>query len=313
MAMHGEYRDAVIAAAGRRPHWTRWRPNSIVESCWPLIAGLLGNEEGLRGILYLAVGEGDARWDDAPATRGPLARHLREEVVRVPIAPEDITYLGEGDEPSREPTPRLEIRVRLAWETPQVLREFGVFGGDATEAANSGRMINHVVHDRLNLGEGSTLTRQIRFSFGQGGLGHWLDPAEHWLGQEDARLVDGVGDAMASALRGQGILTVNELAVCEPLNDRGPIPLIPLVELRSKARLALRTAAEIRVSDGFLRLTAWEVLLTPTATLALNAHADVTEAAWLREKIGALEVALNHHFLSRVTVRELVGHRRAGE
>lgn len=309
--MRGSYRDTVIHASGRREPTSPWRPNAIVESCWPLLAGLLKNEPGLDGILYWAVGEGEPEWDAAPVPAGPSAERLRAEAARAPVTPEDVVYLDEAGEPTTEPTARLEIRARFAWSEDRVLREFGIFGGDASDEADTGRLINYVIHERREVRAGTTLERRLRFSFRKEGIGRWLEPADHWLASRSVGLVDGVGEAFSDALRSERIETIDALARCEPVRDRGDVPLVTLVELRSKARLALRVAAEIRVSEGFHPRTAWEVLVTPTATLAEDAGATPEEAAWLREKIGALELSLNHRFLNSLTVGELVGRHEA--
>jgi len=308
--MRGAYRDTFIDVPGKRTPDPGWRRNVIVGTCWPLMTGLLKNDPDLRGILYWAVGEGVAEWDDSSLSGSPGVSSLRSEVGRIPIDPEAMVYLDAAGEPSVQPTPRLEVRARFEWSADQVLREFGIFGGDASEDPDSGQLINYVVHDRLDMAAGSALERQIRFSFRREGIGRWLDPADHWLGTRPVGLIDGVGEAFAAALAEEGIESIDDLARCEPINDRGTVPLIPLVELRSKARLALRVASEIRVPEAFHARTAWDVLVTPTATLALDAGTDEDEASWLREKIGALELSLNHRFLSRITVGELMSHGR---
>jgi hypothetical protein len=60
---------------------------------------------------------------------------------------------------------------------------------------------------------------------------------------------------------------------------------------------------------GFYGHTAWHVLVTPTATLAADAGVPEEVASRVREKLSALELTLNHRFLRRGMIGELVRAR----
>jgi len=51
----------------------------------------------------------------------------------------------------------------------QPLREFGLFGGDATRTPNSGYLIDYAIHPRVDLTRTMTLTRTVRQSYTAGG------------------------------------------------------------------------------------------------------------------------------------------------
>jgi hypothetical protein len=303
--LRGRWRDAVAEPGGRAGARTPWRPNTIVNACWPLLAGLLKGDGTLGGIRWWAVGAGDPAWDRAPAESDPHAAGLRDEVARVPVQPDDVAYLDAGGRRVRRLTARLEVRASFVLGRDVTLREFGVFGGDATEAPGSGQMVNYVVHPALELRAGSRLSRRIRFSFDGTPRAGGGEPPAHWLGGQAVTVVEGIGRVTAEGLAEAGITTVNELAAAEPLDLEGIASLATRVQLRARARLLLRVAGEIRPAGGFLPRTAWDVLVTPTATLAADAGATQAEAALLREQVGALELALDSRFLRGITVGEL--------
>lgn len=305
--MHGRYRDTVVDPGGRARRRAPWRSNAIVDSCWPLLAALLKGEQGMQGILYWAVGAGDPAWDQALPPPNPRATRLRDEVARVRIEPEDVSFLDAGGRRSRRPSPRLELRVGFGWDQRRTLREFGVFGGDASGRLNTGTLVNYVMHPRVELAPGSRLERRLRFSFDPQPREavSTAEPAAHWLGARETNVVDGVGAATAAALQEAGIRSVDDLARSEPLQLEGVASLSTRVQLRSRARLLLRVAAELRPPPGLMERTAWDVLVTPTATLAADAGAPEDQTAQLREQIGALELALDHRFLRGITVGEL--------
>ena len=82
----------------------------------------------------------------------------------VALAEDQIVYLPRGDEPAGTPSNRLEITADFKGEDfisngTVKLREFGLFGGDATHAADSGLMINYMIHPVIPLTADLTLTR----------------------------------------------------------------------------------------------------------------------------------------------------------
>jgi len=131
-----------------------------------LTPGKLGSEgekfgagiTGSAGFLYNI---------DEIATVGPDDTHLAAEIARQALTPEQIVYLDDAGEPSETPTNCLEVAAEFKGKNLvsngfQSLREFGLFGGDATDVPDSGFMIDHVIHPRIDLSPGDTLERNLR-------------------------------------------------------------------------------------------------------------------------------------------------------
>ncbi|HEY3141554.1 MAG TPA: PASTA domain-containing protein [Acidimicrobiales bacterium] len=163
--------------------WSPWRSNLVTWASADLIGALLTRQPGVRGLLYLAVGAGDSAWDiDAP-TPDPSRVALTAEVARLPLTPG--THLTFD---------RATSTVRVALSLPPglgtgPLREVGVFGGLAGGAADSGTLVNHLVHDRIDKAEGDRLDREVRLV-----LGDPLAPGARLLvGALLARWADGTG------------------------------------------------------------------------------------------------------------------------
>lgn len=305
--IRGIYRDQVRDSRGRLVLDSRWVPNTIVDTAWRLIAGLLKNERRLRGIQFWAVGAGSPEWDHRHVAADPEASRLHEEIHRLRVSPEEIIYLDANGPEVAKPTNRIEVRTSFSWpEKDQILREFGLFGGNASRARNRGYLISYVIHPRIDLKAGSTLTRRLRLSFRPEIGPQWLEIPRHWLGGSPVQNLDGVGDAYTTALARARIAAIGELASAEPTTLSVDLPLMKLVELRAKARLTLRTAADLSPVSGLLDRTAWEIIVTPTATLAADVGASEEAVQRLREQMSALQLALDNQFLQSVTIGELV-------
>lgn len=306
--IRGRFRDVLRAEDGSALLDTGWRSNVIVDSAWRLVSALLANERGVRGILYWALGRGDPGWDEAPIQADPRTSRLREEVDRIPVGREAIRHLDLQGRSRSRPGPTLEVGLTVSWEDgPRTLREFGLVGGDAEERIGTGYLVNYVIHPRLEVSPGRTLERRLRLTFQPEGRTRWIELPEHWLGEAPVNEVDGVGPVFAASLGEVGVHTLGDLAALEPSRQTGGIPFVRLVELRAKARLALRAATEIRAGPDFHPRTAWEVLITPSDELAGAVNASAEEVERVREKVSALELTLGHPFLRRITVGELMG------
>jgi len=251
----GRYHDALIYSQGLVQWDSGWCPNLIVQGCNVLLAALMKRHPDTQGILYWAVGEGEKDWDAlCPSPRLGDSR-LTTEIARQALTPDQIVYLDNGGEPTEPPsTPSdcLEVRAEFRGEDLvsngfQSLREFGLFGGDATEAPDSGFMIDYVIHPRIDLSPGDTLNRKLRLTFATGAV-----PLEVELAGFGATLpvssIDGVGEAYASALSEGGIHSLDDLVEVDPLRPVGNIPPVKLREFRAKARLVMR----LRVSPASL-------------------------------------------------------------
>lgn len=300
--MRGTYRDVVCDRCGRTIVDSGWRPNTIVDGAWPLFAGLLKNDPSLRGILYWAVGEGLAAWETSTPSAERSAMRLVNEVDRIPVAPEAIVYIGADGRPTGGPTSCIEAAAAFSWEQDQTLREFGLFGGDAAETPGSGLLINHVIHPRIEVAPGRTLTRRLRLTLRPEAGPEWHAVPSHWLGREPVERIDGVGGASAAGLNLAGILTIRALALMTPVHLDSNMPLMRVVELRAKARLALRTAAGLTPVSGLEDRTLWDVLATPSDDLIAASGAAADAVLRLQEQAGAFQLTLDNRYLRQVTV-----------
>ncbi len=305
--MRGIYRDVIDSPSGRRLSDSGWASNTIARSVWPLLAGLLCGQEGWQGIRFWAVGEGDPAWDQSPHRAGPEVEGLRSEFDRLPVTRGDITFLDAEDRPSERPTPRLEIRLVFRWpDRERTLREFALVGGEADEGAGSGQLVNYVVHRRVDLPAGSTLSRTLRLTLDDVATGAASIRTGHWLGGEPIEIIDGVGPATALALRALAVETVADLARAEPSALGIEAGLMKRVEVTTRARLALSTVASLSAAGTTVRgLRVAEILALSPARLAQRAEIPEVEAGYWLERLSWLQLALDQSFLGPLTVGDL--------
>jgi hypothetical protein len=162
-AFQGEHRDVLLDANGRVVWESPWEHNVIVDTARSLIAALLKGDSQGAAIARWAVGAGEAVWDQSAPPPDAIRRtrsQLFAETGRKTIAAGQIIFLG------GTLTNRLEITS--SFTTADVpagpLREFGLFAG-GTNAANTGVLVNHRVHPRIDMQAGFTLQRTLRLTF----------------------------------------------------------------------------------------------------------------------------------------------------
>lgn len=305
--MRGKYRDQIFDSSGRLLFDRGWSPNTIVDSAWPLLAGLLKNDPFLTGIVYLAVGAGELSWDGTAMAASSMVTGLKSEIDRQLLSEADMVYLNPDGTPTLAPTNCLAVTADFNWSgETQILREFGLFGGEATEAADSGMLINYVIHPRVTLEAGATLRRHLRLTLLPKQVRDWLEMPRHWLSTSPVVRLDGVGTTNVAALGVVGINTIGELAVANPTAIGSNLSYMKLVELRAKARLALRTAGEMSVPPELADHHVLELLRIPV--LELSAVTGLTRQSLqvLHEQLSALQLALDNQFLRPLTLWELV-------
>jgi beta-lactam-binding protein with PASTA domain len=159
LSLTGEYRDSLRDREGRELVGTEPACNTVVYSALDLIARLLSNEPDMRGILYWAVGSGDPSWDANPPLADRNSTKLVSEIYRKHLdAKQDILY----DSATRQ----LVVNVRFApEEAVGTLREFGLFGGNATSSPGTGYLINYRIHPDIKKTSDNSLERHLRFTF----------------------------------------------------------------------------------------------------------------------------------------------------
>lgn len=163
---HWEVMDVFIFKDGTRKLARPIDHNIVVNNCSVLIACLMKNQPGQKGIGYWAVGPGLSSWDLVRPEPMVTDERLQIEAYRKTIAYEDIKFIDSAGKPSANPTNRIEIVVTFAEnEANGDLREFALFGGNATSALNTGVMINHKIHPVINKTSALKLERTIRITF----------------------------------------------------------------------------------------------------------------------------------------------------
>jgi hypothetical protein len=165
----GEYRDVLIGPHGKLLWEMPWQRNLIVEGLRRLLAALIKGDPQGNPVAFFAVGTGQEVWDDGTLPSKATQRtrtQLYNEAGRKAIPPGQITFLGGSF------TNRLEINMEfITADIPpgtgnqnRRLREFGLFAA-GTSALNSGILINHRIHSRIDMQEGFTLQRTLRLTF----------------------------------------------------------------------------------------------------------------------------------------------------
>lgn len=309
----GCYRDVLTDSQGRVQWASGWRPNLIVQRCNVLLAALMKGHLNMGGILYWAVGAGEDDWDTTPPSPLVTTSQLTREVDRKALTEEHIVYLDHADKPMDSPSNRLEITAIFKGEDfvsndTQPLREFGLFGGDATETPDSGLMIDYVIHPRVDLKPETILSRKLRLTFASSGMEEVLFGFGAGL---PVTSLDGVGDTYARAFsEWLGIHTLGELVEVDPLEPIGDIPPVKLREFRAKARLVMRLHVSPASLVPFADFSVSHFLQQQPEDLASQ---DVTPdmVQRLQEGLAVLQIALDDAQLQAVTLGDLMNAWRS--
>lgn len=165
--MTGEVIDTLIYSDGRREQIRPMDFNLVVDSCSKLIACLIKGQSGYSGATYWAVGSGSGSWNDAsPPSPSSADAQLLVETMRKQIQPANIVFLDASNVVTATPTNKIQITVTfLEAEANGALREFAIFGGNATATLNSGIIINRKIHPIIWKTSGMKLERMLRFTF----------------------------------------------------------------------------------------------------------------------------------------------------
>ena len=138
--------------------------NIVVDSVLPLIMGMLRGD--LQGIQYWAIGSGSPSWDSTPIN--PLASEttLTHEIGRKVIPKSSIIFVDPVTfEESSTPTNCLLVSCTFyEYDCNGTWREFGIFGGNATDEMNSGYMIDKKHHPVITKTEELQIDRKIYLS-----------------------------------------------------------------------------------------------------------------------------------------------------
>ena len=123
-------------------------------------------EAGFGGCLYWEQGSGLAAWDSDQPTPTEDDTALTTPLYRKAIDPSDIIYVDANGNASASRTNRIKISVSFGTgESTGKIREYGIFGGDATTTLGSGLMIDHKIHGVQTKDDDITYNRSIILSF----------------------------------------------------------------------------------------------------------------------------------------------------
>lgn len=144
-----------------------WGFNQIQNTFRTLLACWCRAESGYDRIGFMGIGSGLAGWDTTPPTQDYDQAILTSEYYRMTIPQGDIVFIDPSTgSPSGSPTSKLEITVNMGYSDANgTMREFGLFGGTAISALDSGEMVNWIVHDRIDKTSGFEIQRKVRIEF----------------------------------------------------------------------------------------------------------------------------------------------------
>lgn len=308
----GYYRDIFVDNNNQILWDTPWRSNLIVQNCSVLMAALMKRHEAMQGILYWAVGKGLPDWDSNNPNRISTISKLYNEVARQAIATEQIIYINDANKPTENPTNRLEVTMEFKGEDivssgSLSFREFGLFGGDATETKESGFLIDHVIHPRIDMTPGLKLIRKLRLTFASGIL-HEENISE-FIAALKVSSIDGIGDKYSSDLSSNGINSIGELLKIDSLNPVGNIPQIKLIEFYTKAKMLMRLRIRIVPLDQLSDYSISNILMESPENLVnvINKPGITAEIIrHLQEELAVLQVALDDAKLQDIKVGDLL-------
>lgn len=161
--MTGEITDIIHYKDGRVEK--RVGHNLVVNDFLKLVMSLLKGETGYKGVQYWAIGSGASSWDSNMPSPAIDATKLTSELGRVAISAGEIKFLTPEYEVTNTPTNIIQITHTFGpSDCNGVWREFGLFGGNATTAKDSGIMINKRHHAVLTKTEEMTIERVMRFT-----------------------------------------------------------------------------------------------------------------------------------------------------
>ena len=170
--VHGEWKDEIfIKPEGvecKHPdHEECWHKNLVVISGTELLAGLMKNEVSFTGgILYHAIGIGEAAWDTVLVQPSFSDRFLVSELYRQ--IPDDIYYLDALGDPTATITNRIEAKTTYDYDCPangNFIREQGLSGGNATGAVDTGLFFDIIHHKSVYKDSSVKIVRYIRLTF----------------------------------------------------------------------------------------------------------------------------------------------------
>lgn len=178
LRMIGQFKDTLkwkSLSGSEKTENRGWSFNQIQDSALNLLtARLLGIEEATHNLFsnvnpirYMAIGSGEASWGEV-VTKPVTQSTLQNESVRLALTADDCLFLNSSGVALNPQvfSPRFKItRVLGENEANGSLREFGLFGGNATAAINSGIMFNWITHPLIDKDNTLVIERVVDVQF----------------------------------------------------------------------------------------------------------------------------------------------------
>lgn len=162
----GIVKDRILDAEGNLIEERDWDSNLVVNTASVVIAALMMGLSGYAGCTWWAVGSGSSSWDTSPPNPSNTDSVLTNEVYRKQIPAGAISFIDSNGNVTATPTNTIQIQITFGTsEANYPLREFGIFGGNATSTANSGLMINHKIHPVITKTSAIQLQRTLKFTW----------------------------------------------------------------------------------------------------------------------------------------------------
>lgn len=129
------------------------------------LAQLLAGSES----FVIAVGRGDAAWDEVPPSPSAETTALVDEVARMAVPAQQIKFLDDEGQPTQRPASHLQFAVTFdSGQASGPVREIGLYDDGATTEPGTGTLLAYGTHPRLDLTPAIRMTRTIRIDLGGG-------------------------------------------------------------------------------------------------------------------------------------------------
>jgi len=165
--MIGAWRDRIYKH-GRLVKDTGWVPNQVQNTNAILLASLCKNRSGYDGFQYFALGEGLASWDSSPPSQPYSDTTLTSEVFRKSIPVPTITFrhpITGALSATQTNVIQVDVTIGTGEANGYALREFAVFGGNATVVVDSGLMVDWITHARIDKNSSISIDRSVKFTY----------------------------------------------------------------------------------------------------------------------------------------------------
>lgn len=181
LIMVGKFKDTLTWQSHtgyKRTEERGWSFNQIQDSALHQVTGsIIGVEDTTSGLFnnfapirYLAIGSGDSSWDADPnnVSKPVTQTSLTTEFTRFAVTADEFEFLDNSGVllSPQSLSPRFRLtRLLGANDANGDLREFGLFGGDASAGSDTGLMFNWITHPLIQKDATLVIERVIDIQF----------------------------------------------------------------------------------------------------------------------------------------------------